>query len=140
MKRITFLILLMFLALVVAPSLCFATDDGAVESLEPFVDLDGDGFDDNLDDSNGDGIPDRYSSAQPAPEIAFEGIEDIFVLDNDPGSFITPKPSNCSVYGKLKFTVRGITSWRMGLDAGDSFGPESQGGGTSLHCVGGVCY
>lgn len=140
MNRITFLIPLMFLALVLTPSLCYATDDGTVESLEPFVDLDGDGFNDNLDDSNGDGIPDRYSSTQQVAETVVEAIEDIFVLGNDPGSFITPEPSNCSVYGKLKFTVRGITAWRLGLDAGDSFGPESQGGGTGTHCVGGVCY
>ncbi|HWR82898.1 MAG TPA: hypothetical protein VN285_06330 [Candidatus Deferrimicrobium sp.] len=107
-----------------------------------FVDLDGDGFDDNLPDVNRDGIPEFM---QFAPLIATAAISQNVIEFQAPSGHLDLGTglhlSNSQRFSQLEFCVRGITRHRGGFGTGDEFVPGSgigQGTSTST-CAGGVC-
>ena len=107
-----------------------------------FVDLDGDGLNDNVRDLDRDGIPDfRKEMAPEPPLITLRGGTNFFKAiepsDSDASLFL----SNSERFGYLKFCTRALSQCRSGLSSGEDFGSgfgigqsTSSGG-----CAGGVC-
>ncbi|NIP41156.1 MAG: hypothetical protein GWN61_00280 [candidate division Zixibacteria bacterium] len=114
------------------------------ESEEVFVDLDGDGFNDNIPDEDNNSIPDKaeddkYSDQAEGSELMasaeFKPIESLG--DFDPSSLL----SNSELFGQLKFVTRAQSCFRGGFEAGSDFGPGNGIGlGAVSGCAGGVCY
>ena len=111
--------------------------------IKPYVDMDGDGFNDNASDEDGDAIPDAadpdYVPIPPENEsmtghINFgETLKAVGLMED----FST----NIHKFGKLDFFTRAMAQNRCGFDAGADFGSEGIGigGSSSGGCVGGVC-
>jgi len=108
-----------------------------------YVDMDGDGFNDNAQDEDGDGIPD---SADPdfipveAEENSMVGLIN-FGESLKKAGLAEDYSTNLQNFGKLNFCTRALSKNRCGFDAGDDFGSEGIGigGGSSGGCAGGVC-
>lgn len=113
---------------------------GFAADSQRFVDIDGDGFNDNAPDSDADGIPDG---------IEFHGF-----LSAQPNLVlrVNPTPINASAlmgaracaserFGSREFATRGIAVRRADFDAGFGSGLGLSGGqgGSGGGCVGGVC-
>ena len=108
----------------------------AGSNIEVFVDLDGDGFDDNESDVNKDGVPDLVVPVV-APQMLVSA-DDIFG-----GAATAPakaaKKTNAQRFALRMFSTRAQCVSRCGLKAGF---PDEQGSGTSAGaeaCPGGVC-
>ena len=108
----------------------------AANNVEVFVDLDGDGFDDNESDVNKDGVPDLVVPVV-APQMLVSA-DDIFG-----GTATAPakatKKTNAQHFGLRSFSTRAQSVSRSGLKCGF---PDEQGTGTaagSAACPGGVC-
>ena len=109
-----------------------------------FVDLDGDGFDDNAADNDGDGIPDDVG-AQAEDNTVDTGLsefDDVFSSDllevEAPEVFI----SNSEYFCRLRMVNTALSHNRVCFSSGDDFGPGSGiGSGAVLGgvCAGGVC-
>jgi hypothetical protein len=105
----------------------------------PYVDLDGDGFDDNIADNNENGIPDRFES-KPAEALAeMSGLlGNVFNTDVNLDDLRTKSEK----FKMRKFKTRALKQRCQGLGAEDDFG---SGGGLNLGsaggggCAGGVC-
>ncbi len=105
-----------------------------------YVDLDGDGFNDNIADNDDNGIPDRFES-EPAEELAEMGsiLGNVFNTEVN----LTDLYSTSEKFNMRKFKTRSLAQRCNGLGASDDFGPGngiglgavSGGGG----CAGGVC-
>ena len=117
----------------------------APQSNLPFIDRDGDGFDDNAADYNNDGIPDAYRTggAEAADAVAStEAYNFAGRLTPSPEALAGAQDQKKSRYfNSLKMRARGLCSNRCGYDSG--FGPGNgigvgavKGGGG---CEGGVC-
>ncbi len=117
----------------------------SAKSSEIFVDLDGDGFDDNCSDEDSDGIPnDADSDYEPMPageSYHTEHIIDFGQTIQDIG-LSADLTTNSQRFGKRQFKTRGLVISRCGFDANAGFGSGneigigvSSGGG----CAGGVC-
>lgn len=111
----------------------------------PFVDLDGDGFDDNVTDSNNDGIPDFKDSPSPAASNPSDSYSDFKPLADFsvPGSSAAQETSASSRFKGLQFSARSLMRNRCSLDSDAAFGPGNGIGMGSMSggmvCVGGVC-
>jgi hypothetical protein len=106
------------------------------KNVEVFVDLDGDGFDDNESDVNKDGVPDLVCPVDALQTST--SASDIFG-----GSSSTPtkatKKTNSQHFGLRSFSTRAQCVNRSGLKNGF---PDEIGTGTtagSAACPGGVC-
>ncbi|HDS01034.1 MAG TPA: hypothetical protein ENO22_13615 [candidate division Zixibacteria bacterium] len=118
-------------------------DDGA-ESEELFVDLDGDGFNDNTPDEDNNSIPDsaeddkysdRNKTANALASTEFKPIEGLGEFD------LSSLLSNSELFGQLKFLTRAQSCCRGGFEAGSDFGPGNGIGlGAVSGCAGGVCH
>jgi hypothetical protein len=100
-----------------------------------YVDLDGDGFDDNVKDVDSDGIPDHCEAGYVAPATDMP-TGDIFAGLGES----TPAPvasSSVEIFALRNFNTRGIASCRFDFEADFSAGLGVAVGG---RCVGGVCY
>ncbi len=107
-----------------------------------FVDLDGDGLNDNLPDLNHDGIPDFDKVAQPAES---------FVSQSAIGDFLNSMESavpqldlvldNSEGFRSLMFQARGLSQCRGGFSDNEGFGPGCGIGQGAMKsgCVGGAC-
>ena len=105
-----------------------------------YVDLDGDGFNDNIADNDDNGIPDRFES-EPTKELAEMGsiLGNVFNTEVN----LDELYSASEKFNMRKFKTRSLTQRCNGLGASDDFGPGngiglgavSGGGG----CAGGVC-
>jgi hypothetical protein len=129
----------------VAVILCGETSaEESRESVKPqFVDLDGDGLNDNVPDLNNDGIPDfdkagmqqEYAELEPAESNIFRGIQ--------PAKGVTQQLflSNAERFRSLKFCARSLLQCRGGFSSGEDFGPGNGIGQGALsgNCVGGIC-
>lgn len=108
-----------------------------------FVDIDGDGINDNNPDSNADGIPDKATANLTAPtsEIA-SALGDQFALANTSIPSIVEYQTRCQRFAALKFGVRTLAQHRIGFISADQFGPGNGMGasGASGGCAGGVCH
>jgi hypothetical protein len=110
---------------------------------KPWVDMDGDGFNDNAPDEDGDAIPDAADpDFIPAPTVEEsntgminfgETIQEVGLAED----FST----NLEKFGQRDFLTRAMAQNRCGFDAGDEFGNEGIGigGSSGGGCVGGVC-
>jgi hypothetical protein len=114
------------------------------ETEEVFVDLDGDGFNDNIPDEDNNSIPDsaeddKYSDqAEDSELLASSEFRPIQGLgDFDLNSLL----SNSEFFGQLKFITRAQSCCRGGFEAGSDFGPGNGIGlGAVSGCAGGVCH
>lgn len=107
-----------------------------------FVDLDGDGLNDNLPDLNHNGIPDFDKVAQP---------EESFVSQSDIGDFLNSLESavpqldlvldNPDGFRSLMFQARGLPQCRGGFGDDENFGPGYGIGQGAMKsgCAGGAC-
>ncbi|MFH2049418.1 MAG: hypothetical protein ABIJ12_08220 [bacterium] len=108
-----------------------------------FVDLDGDGLDDNIKDRDFNGIPDFSVDVLPpvddAESTGGSGIFASMPLAEVDASEITPKSK---LFGRSKFSTRNLGSNRGGFSSSDGFGPDSGLSGSSFSgvCVGPQCH
>lgn len=108
-----------------------------------FIDLDGDGIDDNIGDKNSDGIPDFPDVEIPMlNDTEITGGTGIFssmpVTEVDV-SDITP---NSIMFGQYFFSIRNLSSNRGGFASSDSFGSDNglNSGMSGGICVGPLCH
>lgn len=107
-----------------------------------FVDLDGDGIDDNETDNDGNSIPDCFEGK----DGDFEPVEVRSILGNVFNSEKSLKDpvdlrTNTDKFGSLAFKARGLPQRCCGFGTQDEFGSESGLGISSGSggCAGGVC-
>jgi len=112
--------------------------DTASASIPCFVDLDGDGLDDNIRDLNSDGIPDfdNYNGSVPAISCGGSGI---FTSMNTGTTDITETSEK---FGERKFATRWLGSNRGGFSSNGGFGPGAGISSAAIGkvCIGGVCF
>ncbi|MFH1373713.1 MAG: hypothetical protein ABII79_07960 [bacterium] len=107
-----------------------------------FVDLDGDGLNDNLPDLNYDGIPDFDKADQPAESFVSQSTISDFLNSMDSA---VPRLdlvlSNSDGFRGLMFQVRGLSQCRGGFGDDENFGPGYGIGQGAMKggCVGGAC-
>ena len=109
----------------------------AANIVEVFVDLDGDGFDDNESDVNKDGVPDLVVPVA-VPQMLVSA-DDIFGGGTATAPTRAAKKTNAQHFGLRSFSTRAQSVSRSGLKCGF---PDEQGTGTaagSAACPGGVC-
>jgi len=110
---------------------------------KPYVDMDGDGFDDNASDEDGDAIPDAadpdYVPA-PAEDENMSGLINFGETLKEVG-IVEDFSTNMQKFDRLDFHTRAMAQNRCGFDAGEEFGSEGIGigGSSGGGCVGGVC-
>jgi hypothetical protein len=108
-----------------------------------FVDLDGDGLNDNVRDFDHDGIPDfRKETAPEPPLITLRSATNIFKAIEPSDSDVSLFLSNSERFEHLKFCTRALSQCRSGFGSSEEFGPgigidrsTSTGG-----CAGGICH
>jgi hypothetical protein len=137
MVRIAFLLLVAGLF----PASLAVADRQATEKTEGYIDLDGDGINDNDPDNNGNSIPDQFESEDVDPEGAVRSI-----LGNVFNSDVAFKDeidlrTNSDKFGSLIFRTRGLPQRCRALATENEFDSGSETGITSgaAGCVGGVC-
>jgi len=103
-----------------------------------FVDLDGDGFNDQAPDLNNDGIPDQIVSKAQNETPKLSGLLGNILDEFFDGSSLLSKRER---FDKLKFAARGISLHRGGFNCDEGFGPGNGIGlgAMSNSCPGGVC-
>ena len=109
-----------------------------------FVDLDGDGIDDNETDNDGNSIPDCFEGKTNTDSENSETVRSI--LGNVFNSDLTLTSSedlrtNADKFGSLAFKTRGLPQRCLGFGTEDEFGSGSGIGlsSGSSGCAGGVC-
>jgi hypothetical protein len=114
----------------------------AVPAASRFIDLDGDGLDDNIADGNKDGIPDFHQNAPSEEPLTLRGaVPDMFKGLQTSAPSTNLYLSKLERFNSLKFCSRALSQCRSGLGSGDNFGPgvgigqSTSGGG----CAGGIC-
>ena len=106
---------------------------------KPFVDLDGDGFNDNADDTDSDGIPDRFERA--APRIVTKAPRsDIFAAlkQSSPAAAVAVSP--LERFALRQFACRAQSKCRSNFESEFTAGLGVKAGSSGGHCVGGVCF
>ena len=123
-----------------------AEDPAGEEEAQPvdsrFVDLDGDGLNDNIPDQNHDGIPDFKKKEPPQQRLTMRGgATGIFARMKAIEAPSTPSLSNSVRFRQLKFCTRSLSQCRGGFASGEEFGPGNGIGQGALsgNCVGGIC-
>ena len=114
----------------------------ATTAKSQYVDLDGDGLNDNIADQNHDGIPDFEVNAPLQPRLTMRGATtDIFSHMKTVEVRNTLSLSHSNRFRQLEFCTRSLAQCRGGFSSGDEFGPgNGMGQGTmSGNCAGGVC-
>jgi len=105
--------------------------------------MDGDGFNDNAPDEDGDAIPDAADPDYVPADSNDEGMTGLINLGKALVEIgLAPDlGTNIQTFGRLDFCTRAISQNRCGFDAGDDFGSEGIGigGNSGGGCVGGVC-
>lgn len=105
-----------------------------------FIDLDGDGFNDNIADNDDNGIPDRYES-EATEALAEMGsfLGDVFNTEVNLDHLLTKSER----FNTRSFRTRGLAQRCDGFGAKDEFGPGNEIGLGALSggggCAGGVC-
>jgi len=123
--------------------LLYAAEKNLIDKSSIYIDLDGDGIDDNAPDSNGDGIPDFSAPSKESSRTPVKSaLGDIF---NSPEMTKTDKlaelRSCCERFSEVKFKVRAMALHRIGLNGTDPFGSGiGIGSAASGACAGGVCH
>lgn len=133
----------------------FASDEkaGSVDATcsgSRFVDLDGDGIDDNARDMDDDGIPDTFGAATTeVPSESADMFASSISIDWNAAGFgageaeVETKEPNSGKFSAIRFSARDLGACRGGLKASDGFGVGEGGGvntgGGGMVCEGGVC-
>lgn len=134
-----FLLIIVFL---IPPTLSAANMEKPKKAA--FVDLDGDGFNDNLADNNSDGIPDRYERGKSDAMLPKVGsvLGDVFNGDKSLAG-LEDFRSNEERFGQRKFRTQSLSQRCHGFGAEQDFGPGNGIGCGSLGghggCSGGAC-
>lgn len=107
----------------------------AASNIEVFIDLDGDGFDDNSSDVNKDGIPDLVCPVEAPTMLA--STDDLFAAESQ-----APQPelkkTNAQHFGLRSFSVRALMSNRASASTGfEDIGSTAALGAEA--CPGGNC-
>lgn len=137
---------LMILALVVfLMPVRIMADEAPKTNESSFVDLDGDGFDDNLPDTDENGIPDNAesNSANATDNSDAQGLIAALTPINASGGFSMDQLlPNSEKFGKRKFSCRDQSCFRGGFDAGQDFGPGNGISSVAVSggCAGGICH
>ncbi len=109
---------------------------------DKYIDLDGDGFDDNIDDQDGDGIPDK-TSKQATPDILSKSAAtEMFASVQLLGTRLPVFLHNSGTFNHLRRQLTDLAQYRGGFSLGAEFGPGSDiGSGAVLGgaCAGGAC-
>ncbi len=109
-----------------------------------YVDLDGDGFNDNLADNNSNGIPDRYERGKSDAVLPKMGsvLGDVFNSEKSLAG-LEDLRSNEDRFGQRKFRTQALSQRCHGFGAEQDFGPGNGIGCGSLGghggCAGGAC-
>jgi hypothetical protein len=129
-----------------------ATDSNAKKSGGAcFVDLDGDGIDDNARDLDEDGIPDTFgANTDDAPAKAEGMFASSVSIDWNAGGFggssvdVKIDEPNSTKFSSIQFSARDLGTCRGGLKASDGLGIGESGGvnagGGGMVCEGGICH
>jgi hypothetical protein len=124
----------------IIPAGLSASDQTTPETV--FVDLDGDGFNDLLVDSDANGIPDKIESEMYDDKNTMTGeLGDVFNTSVLPGYKPGIVYSASFAYNRRECKAKNLTCHRGGFNSNDSFGPGTgigQGALTS-GCVGPGC-
>ncbi|MEW5993434.1 MAG: hypothetical protein AB1744_03465 [Candidatus Zixiibacteriota bacterium] len=108
-----------------------------------FVDLDGDGLNDNIADVDYDGVPD-FGVAVPSPEpsASMPGVIDLLSVVGTEAPGKVEYLSKLERFRSLEFCARALVRGRGGFGSGDEFGPghDIGQGALSGNCAGGVCH
>ena len=119
----------------------YSSDEGKPST---FVDIDGDGFNDNLSDYDGDGIPDEADPDYKAEVNSSLGGYMNFGEAFASSDYIDELTPNSAKFGKRSFLARSLSKDRCGYDADSDFGPGSGIGIGAVSggqvCEGGVCH
>lgn len=120
------------------------TAEEEINAPASFIDLDGDGLNDNAPDADGDGIFDlAESDLVPAPAEAAPSDAGLVSFDVTGTDFATDFTPNSGKFLKLNQGCRVISNNRGGFGSGDQFGPGNGigiGAVSSGGCAGGVCH
>lgn len=133
LKRFYFLLLIIVFVSVV-PSIV-----SAVSSNQPYVDLDGDGINDNIDDIDNNNIPDSFQSkiklGSGSSLGQFKGFSSTQELEQSAYKNLNFSQS----FSLNKFSARSLDKCRYDSESGFGIkvGFGSSGGGA---CAGGVCF
>ena len=115
------------------------TGASEVSSRISFVDLDGDGFNDNFADDNDNAIPDRFES-KTAPDSTETGslLGDVFNIDVNLDELRTTTQK----FKMRQFRTRSLVQRCRALGEEEAFGPVNDSGIGAVGgggCAGGVC-
>lgn len=109
--------------------------DDLAKQVEVFVDLDGDGFDDNESDVNKDGVPDLVCPVKAPRFLA--SAADIFSGESHLPAPMAKK-TNAQRFGLRIFSIRALAANRAGVTTGfDALGSAAALGAEA--CPGGNC-
>ena len=118
-----------------------ACPTGEAGQLPRFVDLDGDGFDDNAPDDDADGIPDEFESHSFfSAAVVSLGVGQMFGGTSSVSP--TNKPTSAAEkFGRREFQVRFLCGPRTDFEADFASGLGLGGGlGGGGACAGGICF
>ncbi len=141
----TLLLFSMILALPFTVPLSTSYAEEAEAESACFVDIDGDGIDDNARDMNDDGIPDIIANDDESEEMSdvkFASNLGDFSVSMATNAAAESSKSRAGAFSSRRFSARGISSDRGGIESSDGFGPGSGIGIGAVKtpvCVGGVC-
>lgn len=136
-------VILLFIAFLLLPSIATTANTESAKKAA-FVDLDGDGFNDNLADNNSDGIPDRYEFGKSDAALPAVGsaLGDVF-NSNVSMAGLEDIRSNEEKFGQRKFRTQSLSQRCHGFGGEQDFGPGNGIGCGSLGghggCSGGAC-
>lgn len=116
----------------------------SAEESEQYVDLDGDGINDNVRDRDNDGIPDDFvnddSGEGEAPVELFAssmnmdlGMDNVF----EHAVEVDAKEPHSVVFSSREFSARDLTQDRGGFDSDNR---TDSGANRGKICIGGVCF
>lgn len=122
---------------------CFGVSGHESEEKDqkPYVDLDGDGFDDNAADSDSDGIPDRFERDYVAPRgFAAVPSTDIFAALKQSSPVSPVATSSLERFVLRQFACRAQSKCRSNFESEFTTGLGITAGSSGGRCVGGVCF
>ncbi len=133
---------LVIFVLILSPKFLLAEKSETTEAT--YIDLDGDGINDNAPDSDGDGIIDVAESGFRPGQFDTEPANMGIVSFETSSVGISADPSlNSGKFSSLNKNCRLLSSNRGGFGIGDQFGPGNGigiGAVSSGGCAGGVCH
>ena len=127
--------LIVFLVFISIPCLGKTATSGT----DSFIDLDGDGFNDNETDGNGNNIPDRFEPQKESDQPAVRSLLGNVFNSEKVSTNLDDLLSNSDKFGSRMFGARALPQRCHGFSLGDEFGTASGIGGASGGCVGGAC-